>query len=66
MLIAFKRRALRKPLRKKKVKHKHKPNRKKSNLPADMTGSVDDCPEIGKCTLFSIDRFGESNLTQVY
>ena len=64
MLIAFKRRAFRKPLRKKTEKHKHKPNRKEkqakeSNLPADMTGSVDDWPEIGKCTLFNINRFGE-------
>ena len=71
MLIAFKRRASKKPLRKKKEKHKHKPNGKKnkgkkSNIPADMTGSADDWPEIGKCTLFNIDRFGESNLTQVY
>ena len=32
MLIAFKRRAFRKPLRKKKEKHKHKPNRKEIKL----------------------------------
>lgn len=71
MLIAFKRRAFRKPLGKKKenvnINQTGQKNKgKKSNLPADMTGSADDWPEIGKCTLFNIERFCDSNLTQVY
>jgi len=70
MLIAFKRHAFRKPLRKRKkninINQTGRTSKgKKSNLPADMTGSADDWPEIGKCTRFNIDKFGESHLTQV-